>query len=210
MVCRTCTIHPLDSNRISSFAQWRERSWCIFLEWVSMNNFDKRATGHWGPPKMPQQGFTQRSWSFQRCGMLFIYIFMQTQPFGVHLPFLELTATFTPENWLGDDHPYLLGYFGLFTAVFAVRLRKDNHKEHKDMCVCVCVCLYFFLYCQGVLFVANPSSPGNPRQKLVSRLCSSRFDVRTSASVIGVAFLLGKFLKLALKVLGEEVWDYLP
>lgn len=71
-----------------------------------------RATGHWGPPKChetrneayfdllwnlsfhwmktcqktKQQGFTQRSWSFQRCGMLFIYIFMQTQPFGSIYP----------------------------------------------------------------------------------------------------------------------------
>ena len=83
----------------------------------------------------------------------------------VHLPFLELTATFTPENWLGDDHPYLLGYFGLFTAVFAVRLRKDNHKEHKDMCVCVCL-FVFFSVLPGSSFCSKPIKSWKPTTKI--------------------------------------------
>lgn len=106
-----------------------------------------RATGHWGPPKCDETGneaYFDLFWhlsfwmntcqktkqhGFTRCGMLFI--FMTYSDFHenpalkqrehvlctpwVHLPFLELTATFTPE-----------------------------------------------------------SSPGNPRQDLVSRLCRSR------------------------------------
>ena len=143
MVCRTCTIHPLDSNRVSSFAQWRERSWCIFLEWVSMNNFDK-SHRPLGPPKMPWNyewslfwsalkpffsldenmpeneatGFYPKVMELSKMWDAFHLHIHANPALRVHLPFLELTATFTPWKLIGRRSPLPFGVFRIIYSGF--------------------------------------------------------------------------------------------